>query len=97
MSTDTDEVLALERGFWTEAHNPEFYREHMADDALTVIEQQRASAERVVTDLGDHAVLWRQHRGPPLDGDVDAGVSPTRYRGGGGHGVVTEGRSRLER
>jgi len=38
MSTDTDEVLALERRFWTEANNPDFYREHMADDGLTVIE-----------------------------------------------------------
>ena len=38
MSTDTDEVLALERRFWTEADNPDFYREHMADDCLTVIE-----------------------------------------------------------
>ena len=38
MSTDTDDVLALERRFWTEADDPEFFRQHMADDGFTVIE-----------------------------------------------------------
>ena len=42
MSSDTDEVLALERRFWTEADNPDFYREHMADGGLTVIEPMGA-------------------------------------------------------
>ena len=38
MSTDTDDVLALERRFWTEADDPDFYRQHMADDGLTAME-----------------------------------------------------------
>ncbi|MBA2253836.1 MAG: nuclear transport factor 2 family protein [Chloroflexi bacterium] len=38
MSKVTDEILALEKGFWTEADDPGFFEEHLADDAITVIE-----------------------------------------------------------
>ena len=38
MSIITDEVLAIEKGFWTEADNPPYFREHVADDGLMVIE-----------------------------------------------------------
>jgi hypothetical protein len=31
-----EELLNLERGFWKSASDPDYYREHMADDALAV-------------------------------------------------------------
>lgn len=38
MSKDTDEVIALERRFWTETNDPRLFREVMADDGIAVIE-----------------------------------------------------------
>jgi len=36
--SDTKEILAIEKGFWTEAHDPRYLEENMADDAINVIE-----------------------------------------------------------
>ena len=38
MSTIIDEVVALEKGFWIEANNPNYFEKHMADGGLSVIE-----------------------------------------------------------
>ncbi len=38
MSEATDEVLDLEKRFWTEADDPHFFETHLADSAITVIE-----------------------------------------------------------
>ena len=38
MSATTDEVLDLEKGFWTNAHDPSYFERHLASEALTVIE-----------------------------------------------------------
>jgi len=38
MSDATDEVLALEQGFWTRADDPQYFRDHIADGGLTVLE-----------------------------------------------------------
>ena len=38
MSQVTDEILALEKGFWTRADDPSFFQDHMADGAISVIE-----------------------------------------------------------
>lgn len=38
MSELTDEVLALERGFWEASDDPRYFEETIADDGLTVIE-----------------------------------------------------------
>lgn len=38
MRSATDEVLDLERKFWTEAHEPDVFEEQLADDAITLIE-----------------------------------------------------------
>ena len=38
MSATTDEVLAIERGFWTQATDPGYYQTNIADRALSVIE-----------------------------------------------------------
>ena len=38
MSKNTDEVIALEKRFWTEAHDPGFFDKHLADEAISVIE-----------------------------------------------------------
>lgn len=38
MTDDTGEVLAIEKGFWTEADDPAYFAEHIADGGLSVIE-----------------------------------------------------------
>ncbi len=38
MSEDTDQVIALERKFWTHANDPAFFQETVADDGISVIE-----------------------------------------------------------
>ncbi len=36
--SDTDDVLAIEKGFWTHADQPEYFDRHVADGGLIVIE-----------------------------------------------------------
>lgn len=38
MSQNTDEVLAIERRFWTDAGDHQFVAEHMTDGGISVIE-----------------------------------------------------------
>ena len=38
MTGDIDQVVALERKFWTSANDPSHYREAMADDCINVME-----------------------------------------------------------
>ena len=38
MSKATDEVVAIERGFWTTATDPGYFEHNMADESLSVIE-----------------------------------------------------------
>jgi hypothetical protein len=38
MTSDTDEVLAVERGFWTQANDPSYFAQNIADGGLSVIE-----------------------------------------------------------
>ncbi len=38
MNDATDDVLAIEKGLWTEADAPQYFGEHLAEGALTVIE-----------------------------------------------------------
>jgi hypothetical protein len=38
MTKTTDEVVAIERGFWTMATDPGYFKQNMADEALSVIE-----------------------------------------------------------
>jgi hypothetical protein len=38
MSANTDAVTALERQFWTNCDNPDFFARHFADDGVTVFE-----------------------------------------------------------
>jgi hypothetical protein len=38
MSETTDTVLGIEKGFWTEADNPSYFEEHVAEEGLSVIE-----------------------------------------------------------
>ena len=38
MSQETDQVIAIERGFWTEANNRRYFEDHVADDGISVIE-----------------------------------------------------------
>lgn len=35
---DTDDVVALERKFWSKANDPKFFQDAVADDGITVIE-----------------------------------------------------------
>ncbi len=36
--SNTDDVLAIEKGFWTQADQPEYFERHVADGGLIVIE-----------------------------------------------------------
>ena len=38
MSKATDEVIAIETGFWDHSNDPQYYTDHLADDGVTVIE-----------------------------------------------------------
>ena len=38
MSATTDEIVALEKRFWTEGDNPRFFAENTADELITVLE-----------------------------------------------------------
>lgn len=38
MSDATDEVIGIEKGFWTMADDPQYFRDHVADGGLVVIE-----------------------------------------------------------
>ena len=38
MSKATDEVIAIENGFWSNTNDPQYYAEHLADGGVTVIE-----------------------------------------------------------
>jgi len=38
MSKDSDEVVSLERKFWTDGNDPTFFQEAMADKGIAVIE-----------------------------------------------------------
>jgi len=42
MSKDTEDVLAIEKGFWTQASNRQFFEQHLADDGLSVMEPMGA-------------------------------------------------------
>jgi hypothetical protein len=35
---ESEAILAVERGFWTHADEPEYFREHMAEGGLSAIE-----------------------------------------------------------
>jgi hypothetical protein len=38
MTSTTDEVVAIERGLWTQANDPAYFAEHVAEGGLSVIE-----------------------------------------------------------
>ena len=38
MSADTDQVVAIEKGFWTKSNDASYFGEHIADGGVTVIE-----------------------------------------------------------
>ncbi|HEY1420042.1 MAG TPA: hypothetical protein VGG90_04960 [Candidatus Dormibacteraeota bacterium] len=38
MSKAIEDVIEIEKGFWTKANEPDYFKEHMADQALSVIE-----------------------------------------------------------
>jgi len=38
MSKTTDNILSIEKGFWTEADKPGYFEQHVADGGLSVIE-----------------------------------------------------------
>ena len=42
MSKDTDQVVSLERKFWTDGNDPTFFQEAMADKGIAVIAVKRS-------------------------------------------------------
>ena len=55
MSDVTEEVLSIETGFWTQADDPRYFEEHVADGGLTVIEPMGfVEKEQAVAMTADH-------------------------------------------
>jgi hypothetical protein len=46
MSRIADEILAIEKGFWTQVDNPRFFEENLADQGISVIEPMGFIAKR---------------------------------------------------
>ena len=38
MSNDTDDVIAIEKGFWARSNDPSYFAKNIADGAVTLIE-----------------------------------------------------------
>ena len=54
MSKATDEVIAIERGFWDHSNEPQYYADHLADDGVTVIEPMGFIEKTVAVDAATY-------------------------------------------
>lgn len=50
MSNATDEVLAIEKGFWDRSNDPQYFAKHLADEGVTVIEPMGFIEKSVAVD-----------------------------------------------
>ena len=73
-----DELIELETGFWNATKNPNFYRDHMADDGLAVFSMGLMGKDAAIQSTsGDQATGWtdiriEEPRILQLTGDVAA-------------------------
>ncbi len=58
MSTATDEVLAIERGFWDNANSREFFEQTIADGGITVIEPMGAIRKPMAVQAAGQGDRW---------------------------------------
>ncbi len=58
MSATTDEVLAIERGFWDNANSPEFFEKTIADGGITVIEPMGAIPKQMAVQAAGQGEKW---------------------------------------
>jgi hypothetical protein len=58
MSTTTDEVLAIERGFWDNADSPAFFEKTIADGGITVIEPMGAIPKPMAVQAAGQGERW---------------------------------------
>lgn len=58
MSTDHADVVALEKSFWTEGHDPKFFKEFFADDGLTVFEPMGFIRKDAALEMLGQAKPW---------------------------------------
>ncbi len=58
MSATTDEVLAIERGFWDNANGPAFFEKTIADGGITVIEPMGAIAKQMAVQAAGQGEKW---------------------------------------
>jgi hypothetical protein len=54
-----DEILDLERRFWEEAGNQEFYKMAMADDGLAVIEPMGFGDKKLSVEMNGQSEAWK--------------------------------------
>lgn len=69
MSEIADEILAIEKGFWTRVDDPRFFEENLADEGISVIEPMgfiekrqavQMTADKPYADVEMHDVVLHQ-------------------------------------
>lgn len=58
MSANTDAVTALEKQFWTECNNPEFFGRSFADDGVAVFEPHGVVAKPQAMEMAAGSKRW---------------------------------------
>jgi hypothetical protein len=58
MTKIKEEIIALERGFWESANNPEFYRDSMTDNAISVMEPMGFISKDRAVAMSEQGEAW---------------------------------------
>ncbi len=58
MSTKQDEVLNLEKRFWSESGTPGFFKEAMTDDAISVMEPMGFITKNQAIEMTQPGISW---------------------------------------
>jgi hypothetical protein len=58
MAQATQEVIDIEKRFWGESSNPDFFKQHMADDALTAIEPMGFIDKKSALEMSKGSEPW---------------------------------------
>jgi hypothetical protein len=59
MSKTIENVVALERQFWAEANNPEFFQRVFADDGITVMEPMGFVDKKTAVAMSKEGSAWK--------------------------------------
>ncbi|MDB6094097.1 MAG: hypothetical protein JWM32_1659 [Verrucomicrobia bacterium] len=58
MSQQTDEIVEMERRFWREANNPQYFQDAFADDGMTIFEPVGVVEKPRALVLAGHSKPW---------------------------------------